>query len=67
MGILKVIIDATDVQHIMGVSERTAQRYLRSIRQHFGKETSHCVTVDEFSEYSGIPVEKIHEYFMGRR
>jgi len=67
MAFIKVIIDATDVQHLMGVNERTAQRYLRSIRRHFGKEISHFVTVDEFSEFTGIPIEMIHEYFKENR
>ena len=65
MGTFKLVIDATDVRNIMGTTERTAQRYLKKIKEHFGKESSHCVTVDEFCEYSGIPIEKVHEYFRG--
>lgn len=63
MRTYKLIIDSTDVQFILGKNERSARRYLAKIREFFGKDATHCVTVDEFCEYSGIPIEKIHEYF----
>lgn len=63
MNTHKLVLNSTDVMHIMGVSERTARRKLRDIKEYFGKERYHEVTIDEFCDRTGISHEAIFEYF----
>jgi hypothetical protein len=59
----RAVILSSDVAMICGVTERTARRKLKEARELFDKRPEHYVTVEEFSFYSGIPVETIHEHF----
>ena len=59
----KLIVDIHDVSGIMGKSPRAASNYLKKIRANYGKDRNQCVTVEEFCEFSGIPIEIVHAYF----
>jgi len=58
----RCVIYAKDVQRITGRSERYSHDILRKARLHFEKGNKQFVTVAEFSEFSGIPEEKLVEY-----
>lgn len=43
-------------------SERYSQDLLQKIRMHFKKQSHQFVTIKEFSEFSGIPIDDIENY-----
>lgn len=55
----RVCMYPKDVQRIMGKEYTQARRYLIKIKKHLGKENHQYVSVEEFSKYSGLPVEEI--------
>jgi hypothetical protein len=62
MKIIRACIYPKDIQCITGRSERYGRKLLNEIKVHFGKESHQFVTINEFSEYSGIEVDIINEY-----
>jgi len=62
MKIVRACIYPKDIQCITGRSERYGRKLLNKIKSHFGKQKHQFVTVNEFSEYSGIEVETVTEY-----
>jgi hypothetical protein len=62
MKIVRACIYPKDIQCITGRSERYGRKLLNQIKDHFGKESHQFVTINEFSEYSGIEVDIINEY-----
>lgn len=48
-----------DVQRIMGKSYTQSRLYLKKIKKHLAKEDYQYISVEEFSKYSGLPVEEI--------
>ncbi|SNR79642.1 hypothetical protein SAMN06265371_1158 [Lutibacter agarilyticus] len=61
MKIVRACIYPKDIQCITGRSERYGRKLLNRIKVHFGKEPHQFVTVNEFSEYSGIDLDSIKE------
>jgi hypothetical protein len=51
-----------DIQSITGRSERYGRKILQDIREVLGKKSHQFVTVNEFSEYSGIQLEIVEKY-----
>jgi len=51
-----------DIQRITGRSERYGRKLLNDIKSFLDKEPHQFVTVDEFSEYSGIQLDIVNEY-----
>lgn len=51
-----------DIQRITGRSERYGRKLLHDIKGHLDKEPHQFITIDEFSEYSGIQIDIINEY-----
>ena len=51
-----------DVQLITGRSERYGHSLLSKIRKFYRKKSHQYVTLDEFSEFSGIPLEEVEKY-----
>jgi hypothetical protein len=43
----------------MGKSYTQARLYLIKIKRHLAKEDSQYISVEEFSKYSGLPLEEI--------
>ncbi|MGL1885472.1 MAG: hypothetical protein OCD76_03065 [Reichenbachiella sp.] len=62
MRLKRIIIYPKDIQRITGKSERYGRMMLQKVRQYYKKETHQLVTVDEFSNYSGIGVEAIESF-----
>lgn len=53
-----------DIQRITGRSERYGRKLLRDIKSYFDKQPHQFVTIDEFSEYSGIQIDIINQYIV---
>jgi hypothetical protein len=62
MNIKRVCIYPKDIQLITGRSERYGRKLIQDIREHLGKETHQFITIDEFSEYTGIKEEIVNEF-----
>lgn len=62
MNTKRVCIYPKDIQLITGRSERYGRKLIQSIKEYLGKEPHQFITVQEFSEYSGIELELIEQY-----
>lgn len=51
-----------DIQRITGRSERYGRKLLNDIKKNLDKEPHQFVTIDEFSEYSGIQLDIVNKY-----
>lgn len=58
----RIIITASDIALITGRSIRTARRRLKELREIYGKDDHQHITAQEYSVYSGIPLEDIQEH-----
>ena len=58
----RVCIYPKDIQRITGKSERYGRKILQDIRKFLGKESHQYITINEFSEYSGIQLEIVSQY-----
>lgn len=56
----RLCIYPKEVAELLGIGERQAQRKLRAIRLEMNKKKGHYITVQEFSEHTGIPEEIIY-------
>lgn len=57
----RVVIYPSDIQILLGISDRSARRYIKKIKDRLGKESEQFITTQEFAEYSGIPLENIEQ------
>ena len=55
----RVCMYPKDVQRIMGKEYTQARRYLIKIKKHLNKEDHQYISVEEFSKYSGLPIEEV--------
>ncbi|SDD88568.1 hypothetical protein SAMN04488104_11031 [Algoriphagus faecimaris] len=60
----RCVIYPKDVQIITGRTLRHGQKTLCKIRKLVNKEPHQYVTVAEFSEFSGIPVDQLWDYLI---
>lgn len=58
----RCVIYPKDVQLITGRSERYGHSLLCKIRKFYQKKSHQYVTLDEFSEFSGIPIQDVEKY-----
>ena len=58
---LRIQINSTDVMLLMGVSKRTANRYLAEIRNSLDKKHPQKITVREFAQYFGFKEAEVRE------
>jgi len=58
----RICIYAKDIQLITGRTERYGNKLLVKIRRHLKKESHHMVTINEFCEYTGLPVDEVSGY-----
>jgi len=65
MEVKRICIYPKDIQRITGKSERYGRLLLAKIREHNEKEEHQFVTVDEFCQYTGLPVEQVSPYIAG--
>ncbi len=54
-----------DVQRIMGKTYTQARLYLIKIKKHLNKQDHQFVSVKEFSDYSGLPLEEVERCIVG--
>lgn len=57
----RACVYGSDVARITGKSSSYGRRIIRELKEKLGKQNQ-FITVQEFSEHSGIPVEVIDEY-----
>ncbi|WP_298152363.1 hypothetical protein [Flavobacterium sp.] len=55
----RVCMYPKDVQRIMGKEYTQARRYLIKIKKHLKKEDHQYISVEEFADYTGLPIEEI--------
>lgn len=51
-----------DIQRITGRSERYGRKLLSDIKSFLDKEPHQFITINEFSEYSGIQEDIVNQY-----
>ncbi|WP_317162586.1 hypothetical protein [Flavicella marina] len=59
---VRICIYPKDIQCITGRSESFGRKLIRQIKKHFDKKPHQFITAQEFSDYSGIDMNSIHEY-----
>ena len=64
MNTKRVCVYPKDIQLITGRSERYGRKLLQTIRESLDKEPHQFITVDEFSEYTGIKEEIVYKYLI---
>jgi hypothetical protein len=60
----RAVIYATDVEKITGRRPRTARHLLQQIRKKLGKAKQQFITVEEFSDYTGIKEELVRGFLL---
>lgn len=60
----RCVIYPKDIQIITGRSERYSHSLIQKIRKFYRKESHQYVTLNEFSAFSGIPIEQIEPYIL---
>ncbi|GMQ26628.1 hypothetical protein Aoki45_33110 [Algoriphagus sp. oki45] len=58
----RIVIYPKDIQVITGRSERYCHSLIKKIKKYYGKEEHQFITQEEFSDFSGIPVEQVSKY-----
>ncbi|HLS96137.1 MAG TPA: hypothetical protein VK017_11305 [Sphingobacterium sp.] len=62
----RICIYAKDISILLGKSYKQSVRILRTIKDAYGKDVKQYLTIEEFSEYTGIDVEAIREKCLKR-
>lgn len=62
MRLKRIIIYPKDIQRITGKSERYGRLMIQRIKEDLKKDDHQLVTIQEFSEYTGISPELITEF-----
>ena len=57
----KIIIETCDLQRMLGMKTRTAQRYMAWLREELNKKKGQFVSVEEFIEKSTLPERVVHQ------
>jgi hypothetical protein len=55
----RVCIYPKDVQRVLGKTYKQARLYLVKVKRHLKKESHQFVSIQEFCDYSGLPVEHV--------
>jgi hypothetical protein len=56
------VIYAQDIMKITGKSRRYGYRLISKIKAYLNKPDHQMVTLEEYAEFHGIPVDKVMEY-----
>jgi hypothetical protein len=62
MNTKRVCIYPKDIQLITGRSERYGRKLLNEIKAYLDKQPHQFITVDEFSNYTGIKEEIVNQF-----
>ena len=57
----RVCIYPKDVQIVTGKSERWGREVIKKIKSHYSKESHQLVSIEEFCQYTGLPVQSVME------
>lgn len=60
------IIYAQDIMLLTGRSRSYAYYCLKRVKEHYGKSKHHLVTIQEFAEFHGIPVDGLRFSIVGK-
>lgn len=58
----RMVIYVKDIQRITGRTERYCRKIMALIRNKFGKEKHQLVSVNEFCQFMGLPVDEVRKY-----
>lgn len=61
----RVCIYPKDIQKIMGKEYSQARAYLAKLKTHYKKEPHQFISIEEFSQYSGLKIEHIMRCIVG--
>lgn len=61
----RVCIYPKDIQRILGKEYAQARLYLLKVKKHYNKDPHQLVSIEEFSEYSGLKEEHIVRCIVG--
>ncbi|ODT51420.1 MAG: hypothetical protein ABS68_12905 [Niastella sp. SCN 39-18] len=61
MEMERVCIYPKDVQIVTGKSERWGREVIKKIKSHYSKEPHQLVSIEEFCQYTGLPVQTVKE------
>ncbi|MGV8995305.1 MAG: hypothetical protein ACOH1O_14490 [Flavobacterium sp.] len=61
----RVCMYPKDVQRIMGKTYTQSRLYLIKVKKHLRKEDHQFVSVEEFSKYTGLPLEELQRCIIG--
>lgn len=62
MKVERVCIYPKDIQRITGRTERYGRKLLNEIKSHFNKAPHQFITIQEFADYTGIPINDVSKY-----
>jgi hypothetical protein len=60
----RVVVYPKDVSRITGKSERYGRKLLKTIKETNEKGDPQFVSLEEFSDYTGLPVELVKEHII---
>lgn len=60
----RVVVYPKDISRITGKSERYGRKLLKTIKETNEKEDHQFVSLEEFSDYTGLPVELIKDHII---
>jgi hypothetical protein len=58
----RVVVYPKDVQRLTGKSEKYSRMLLKRIRQCKAKQNYQFVSIEDFSEYTGLTVDLVKQY-----
>lgn len=64
MNFKRCVIYPKDIQIITGRSERYCNALIKKIKIFYGKDDHQFITQEEFSDFSGIPLEQVTQYII---
>lgn len=60
----RLVVYPKNVSRITGKSERYGRKLLKTIKETNEKENHQFVSLEEFSDYTGLPVELVKEHII---
>ncbi|MFY0626831.1 MAG: hypothetical protein JXR07_11060 [Reichenbachiella sp.] len=61
MRLKRIIIYPKGIQRITSKSERNGWQLIQKIISHLSEEKYHIITVEEFANYTGLPMTQVDE------
>lgn len=61
---MRLVIFTSDIENVIGCSDRTARRMLQEVRESLGLPKGAPVTIKDFCEECPFPYDVMHEFIM---